>query len=105
MSRLTPEGAVKVKVKALLCAHKVYWYMPSAATYGKSGFPDILCCVNGYFLTVECKAGHNKPTALQEREMDNIRKSGGIALVINEDNMDTLAMYLGFLKGKEHHGY
>lgn len=103
MSR-TPEARVKDAVKKMLCEHAVYWYMPSAATYGKSGFPDILCCVNGYFLTVECKTGHNRPTALQEREMDSIRKSGGIALVINEDNMDALAVHLAALKGKEHHG-
>ena len=91
---------MKDAVKKMLCAFGVYWYMPSAATYGKSGFPDILCCVNGYFLTIECKSGQNKPTALQEREMDNIRKSNGIALVINEDNMDTLAVHLDALKKK-----
>jgi hypothetical protein len=52
--------------------------------------PDFLICHKGRFIGVEAKAGSNKPTALQESHLAKIRAAVGIALVINEDNMDTL---------------
>ena len=50
--------------------------------------PDIVGCYQGSFFGIECKAGKNRPTALQEKNLRDIAKSGGIALVINEDNID-----------------
>lgn len=90
----TPEGAVKEAVKKLLAASHVYFFSPATAGYGTSGVPDIVCCVQGYFLGIECKAGNNQPTALQERELQRIRDAGGTAMVVNEANIDTLAAWL-----------
>jgi hypothetical protein len=42
----------------------------------------------GVFFAIECKAGDNKTTALQELELQKIRDAGGIALVINEENIE-----------------
>ena len=39
------------------------------------------------FFGIECKAGKNKPTPLQQLALDNISKQGGLALVINEANI------------------
>ena len=100
----TPEGAVKKAVKKMLETFDVYWYMGASGGFGSSGFPDFVCCVDGFFLTIECKAGNNTPTLLQDREMGYIRDAGGIALVINENNLDELAVHLAVLKGRKHHG-
>jgi hypothetical protein len=40
------------------------------------------------FVAIECKAGSNKPTPLQEAEMAKIRQAQGFVRVINEDNID-----------------
>jgi hypothetical protein len=64
--------------------------MPIGTGYGNSGVPDFLICHKGRFIAVEAKAGSNKPTALQELHLARIRAAGGIALVINETNMDLL---------------
>jgi Holliday junction resolvase len=64
-----------------------------------SGVPDIIACVDGHFLAVECKAGTNKPTALQVREIESIRLAGGVAVVVNEANWDTLPELIRKLKG------
>jgi Holliday junction resolvase len=61
--------------------------------------PDIIACVNGRFLAIECKAGGNKPTALQTREIELIRLAGGVAVVVNEANWDTLPELIRKLKG------
>ena len=60
---MTPEGKVKAKVRKKLDEAKAYYFMPATGGYGKSGVPDIVACVNGWFIGIECKAGINKPTA------------------------------------------
>ena len=90
----TPEGKVKAAVKRILNAHDVYYFPPATGGYGRSGVPDIVCCVNGHFLAIECKAGNGKTTVLQERELQAIRDAGGMAIVVNEVNIDYLSEVL-----------
>lgn len=98
----TPESKVKQRVADLLKAHGAYYFFPVTGGFGHSGVPDIIVCFNGQFLGIECKAGKNKPTALQEREMQRIRTAGGTALVINEDNINQLQEWLD--ARSTHHG-
>ena len=72
----------------------MYNFMPATHGYGRSGVPDIIACFNGRFIAIETKAGKGTTTTLQERELDLIRKSGGVAMVINEENLDELKLYL-----------
>ena len=83
----TPEGKVKDAVKKILKSLNIYYFMPATGGYGRSGVPDIVCCVKGLFVAIECKAGKNKPTALQERELRLIHEAGGYSLLINELNI------------------
>ena len=85
---MTPEAKVKKKVVAVLKELGAYYFYPVTGGYGQSGVPDIVGCYQGSCFGIECKAGKNKPTALQEKNLRDIAKSGGIALVINEDNID-----------------
>jgi len=84
----TPEKKVKDKVVGILKDEEVYYFFPATHGFGRSGVPDIVCCVGGHFLAVECKAGTNKPTALQVREIEAIRRCNGVAIVVNEENWD-----------------
>jgi Holliday junction resolvase len=90
----TPEKKVKDKVVALLKQHGAYYFYPVTSGFGTSGVPDIVACHRGTFIGIECKAGGNKPTALQEKNLQLIAESGGVALVINETNVGTVAELL-----------
>jgi hypothetical protein len=94
----TPEGRVKDQAVAALKAAGAYYFFPATHGFGRSGVPDIVACVNGHFLGIECKAGTNKPTALQVREIETIRANGGTAVVVNEQNLDMLPDLLAKLK-------
>lgn len=83
----TPEKKVKDKIVKLLKLKGVYYFFPATYGMGRSGVPDIICCCKGAFIGIECKAGKNKPTPLQLRELEAIRTAGGISMVINEDNI------------------
>ena len=91
---MTPEAKVKKKVAEQLRALNAYYFYPVTGGYGKSGVPDIVGCYNGKFFGIECKAGSNKPTALQERNLKEITASEGMAFVVNEDNMHNIAELL-----------
>lgn len=84
----TPESKVKAAVVKLLKAHNVYYFFPATHGYGRSGVPDIVCCINGKFVAIECKSGKNEPTELQKREITLIQKAKGIAAVIRESNVE-----------------
>lgn len=86
----TPEGKVKQQVVKLMKAYGIYYFSPMTHGFGRSGVPDIICCVKGRFVGIECKAGSNKPTVLQEKEMQDIRTSGGVTYIINETNLTML---------------
>lgn len=88
----TPEKKVKARASKILKEAGVYFFYPATGGYGRSGVPDIICCYEGRFTAIECKAGKNMPTALQEREMDAIVKAGGRVLVVNENNVDVLKL-------------
>ena len=83
----TPEGIVKDKVVAVLKRYGVYYFFPASYGMGRSGVRDIICCVSGRFLAIECKAGKGKPTALQMHEIDSILSAGGSVLIINEASL------------------
>jgi hypothetical protein len=95
----TPEKKVKDSCVKLIKSYDAYYFYPVMTGFGRSGIPDIICCVSGKFLAIECKAGDNKPTALQERELQKITEAGGVSLVINEAN---LTMLDEILKGLTH---
>ena len=86
----TPEAIVKKKVRKILDEHGCYYFFPATHGYGRSGVPDIIGCYKGRFFAIECKAGNNKPTALQERELRRINEAHGVTFVANETNTDEI---------------
>lgn len=86
----TPESKVKKQVKKILDDLGAYHFSPIMDGYGRSGVPDIIACYKGRFLAIECKAGDNKPTLLQLRNIESIKRNGGLAIVVNEGNMGAL---------------
>ncbi len=85
---MTPEGKIKKRVKQQLDALGAYYFSPQAGIYGRSGVPDIIGCYKGRFFAIETKAGKNKATALQLKELQKIHDAGGVALIINEENVE-----------------
>jgi Holliday junction resolvase len=92
--QVTPEAKVKKKVHALLKEYSAYAVNYIGGAYSNNGTPDILACVKGRFFGIECKAGSNKPTALQWANLRKIEEAGGIGLVVNEDGLPALRVAL-----------
>ena len=71
------ENKIKQYLKERGCYHVKY----HGNYYSTNGTPDILACVNGYFLAIEVKAQEGKPSELQLVKINDIRKAGGFAYV------------------------
>ena len=97
---MTPEAKVKKAAVKQLKDIGAYYFYPVTGGYGGSGVPDIVGCYKGSFFGIECKAKKNKPTALQQKNLDAITAAGGFALVVNEENMNLVGELLTFYTGE-----
>lgn len=91
---MTPEAKVKKKVVRILKEAGAYYFYPVTGGFGRSGVPDVVACYKGRFIGIECKAGKNKPTPLQQKNLDDITKEGGLSYVINEDNVNLVEVVI-----------
>jgi hypothetical protein len=103
--KLMTEAQVKAKVKAMLKKYNVFYFMPSASIYGKSGIPDFVCCIDGLFLVIETKseeAGIGGLTSLQKKVKSDIEGRDGIYRVVyNEESLQSLAQLLERILNEE----
>lgn len=99
----TPESKVKKKVTELLKLWDAYYFYPVTGGYGRSGVPDIVACIQGEFIGIECKAGKGTTTELQKKNLDAIRHAAGRVWVINETQIEAFELWLishyGFRNG------
>lgn len=60
----------------------------------KEGIPDILSCINGYFVAIEIKAAHGKPTDLQIYHCKKIREANGFAFILYPSGFDQFKRFV-----------
>ena len=78
---MQPETKFKMKVQADLreFGKKIWFYKANDKT--TRGIPDIIVCLNSYFVSIELKVNRNKPDRLQDHNLTKIATAGGIAMV------------------------
>ncbi len=84
------EKAYENKIKKYLKSKNCYCVKYFGCMYSTSGTPDLLCCINGYFVAIEVKADDGVPSDLQEQKIKDIRKAGGFAYVAYPSGWDKL---------------
>lgn len=50
----------------------------------EAGTPDLLACVNGFFVGIEVKFGRGKTSKIQDHRISEIRSAFGVAEVIRD---------------------
>ena len=91
------ENAVKAAIRKSLKAKGIQHITATTNGFGSSGWPDICFLYRGVFVGIECKFGKNKPSALQEQKLDYIKAQGGIAMLVNEENIGDVERVLTFI--------
>lgn len=93
-----PEKSFENKVKNYLDEQGAWYVKFFANRMTKEGIPDILACINGYFIGIEVKAQNGKPSDLQLYHCEKIRKSGGFAFVLYPSGFDDFKKFVKDLK-------
>lgn len=88
------EDWVKEEIKKILKRYSIYYFMPSASHFGKSGIPDFVCCFAGLFLGIEAKATAPDPSELQSVQFDLIQKAGGATFLVNQYNLPNFESWI-----------
>lgn len=88
------EAQFQAKVIRFLKEQGVYVVNIWGGGFQRSGIPDLLCCVNGYFVAVELKTEKGLTAKLQDYNLDLIRKSGGAAMVLRPNQFEAFKSYI-----------
>lgn len=91
------------KIKNYLKAHDCWYVKYFANSFTKSGIPDLISCVNGYFVAIEVKAENGKPSELQLWNRDQIRKSGGISIILYPSQWEDFKLLIDDLLNRPEH--
>lgn len=86
------------KIKKFLKEQGCWFVKYFANRNTRSGVPDLLACVNGYFVAIEVKGENGKPSELQLWNRDKIREAGGIAIVLYPDQFEDFKQYIKKIK-------
>jgi Holliday junction resolvase len=85
------EKVVRAATRYILRSKGAYVRPQQAGATTPAGTPDFLACLDGRFIAIECKAtSKSKVSSLQKKNLEDIRKAGGVALVIHSENLEEL---------------
>lgn len=85
---MAAEKLFETKIKNYLKEQGAYFVKYFANRNTRSGVPDVLCCLNGFFLAIEVKAANGKPSYLQKEHCDQINRACGCAVILYPDQFD-----------------
>ena len=69
--------------------------------FQKAGIPDLLMCVNGFFVSVELKSAAGTATELQKLNTARINESGGIGIILYPDDFEEFKLLVSALANLE----
>ena len=97
---MASEKSFETRIKNFLDEQGCYYLKVWGGGLQKSGIPDLLICCNGHFVAVEVKGGRGKPSELQLHNIECIKKSGGVGLVLYPKDFDGFKDLIHELKGR-----
>ena len=95
---MAAEKLYENKIKKFLKSEGAWFVKFFANRMTKEGIPDILACINGYFVGIEVKAQNGRPSPLQMYHCEQIRKAGGFAFVVYPTGWEQLKKFISDLK-------
>jgi hypothetical protein len=74
-----PAGTPVQKIVNPVCG---WFFKVWGGGFQKAGIPDLIICVNGFFLAVEMKSDTGRPTELQKKNVQLINQGNGLGLIL-----------------------
>lgn len=89
------ENRIKSYLKENGCWFVKYW---GGGEFTKAGIPDILCCCGGWFLGIEVKGEHGRPSPLQIHNLKQIDEAGGFAILLYPKDFEHFKKFIDLLQ-------
>lgn len=106
---VTPEGAVKQKVREVLDRYPaMYYHMPVLSGYGRPSL-DFIGCYNKLFFSIETKVSGKELTQRQQQTKGEMETAGGAVFVVtdawNDPGLHSLILWLEANRPPHDHSY
>lgn len=75
------EKTIENEIKGYLDSIGAFHIKTHGSMFSKAGTPDILACINGYFVGIEVKQPGGVVSELQKAKIKLIQQAGGISFV------------------------
>lgn len=85
---MAEEKQFENKVKRWLKSKNIYHFKYFGNAFSTAGVLDLTACVNGRFVGIELKAEKGKTSPLQDAHIQQIKNSGGIAIVLRPSGFE-----------------
>lgn len=85
-----PEKNYELKIRRYLDEVGTWHLKTYSNGVQRAGIPDILACVNGYFVAIEVKSEVGRVSKLQTWNIQRIRQAGGVAVVSKPSQWEEL---------------
>ena len=95
---MAKEKQFETKIKKYLSDNGIFHVKFFANSMTKKGIPDVLACVNGYFVAIEVKAQNGRPSELQLYQCRKIWDAGGFAFILYPSGFDCFKAFIEDLK-------
>jgi penicillin-binding protein-related factor A (putative recombinase) len=92
---MVKESKVKQEIKKILSDNGIFYFMPFAGVFGRSGMADFICCYKGYFVAIEAKSTVGTQRGLQKLAEQQIKKSNGVYIIVNDKNCKDVIKLMG----------
>lgn len=83
------ESYIKNVIKTKILAKyrdRIFWFWPAASVFGRQSIPDLILCINGFFVCVETKksigVAEIRLPKYQEFTRREILKAGGLHFIV-----------------------
>ena len=94
------EKVFEGKIRRWLESEGCYCFKLWGGGLQKAGIPDLIICVNGYFVAVEVKGDTGKPSKLQLHQIEQIKKAKGVAMILYPSDFEKFKSIILELKAR-----
>jgi len=96
------EKTFENRIKDFLKKEGCYFFKFWGTMYTRAGVPDLIACVNGWFVGIEVKSDVGKPSEIQLQNIKEIHDNSGYAVVVRPDDFDKLKEMIRAIKDGNH---
>lgn len=92
------EKTFENRIKDFLKKEGCYFFKFWGTMYTRAGVPDLIACVNGWFVGIEVKSEIGRASEIQMANISEIHQNKGFAVVVHPEGFEQLKEMIKAIK-------